>query len=276
MLRTANLQNPEVVIIDLGIAQDATTTRTIIYGTPGYIPPEVWLSKNWVPLSDMFSLGVVIMQMIIGRTGIFTEGAKTYRQMEEIVGRRTPPFELLPPDLPSLRWCAQKLLLKNLSGRPTAATLLHEPWEMTEGIDFPNKRAEEMGLYGSSLAVTPEETEAGDAKETSLHCQSLVGRPGPQRSMKRRETPPAGVSVSVSAANPGVTMSPIMTPRQLQRRQTVAAFQFHRQPNSVTRPVVLPTVLPGSTILPGSGSVSVPRLQLPLSVGSIAVPLSAR
>jgi serine/threonine protein kinase len=48
MLRGEDLWEPEVVIIDLGVAQRSSTQRSIIYGTPGYIPPEVWEAKKLV------------------------------------------------------------------------------------------------------------------------------------------------------------------------------------------------------------------------------------
>lgn len=129
MLRGEDLCTPDVVIIDLGVAQRASTQRRVIYGTPGYIAPEVWTTKNWVPRSDMFSLGVVLVQMLIGRTGIFTENAKTYREIEEATKSRQPPFDSMPAHLPNLKWLARKLLAKDVRSRPSVDSLLQKPWE---------------------------------------------------------------------------------------------------------------------------------------------------
>jgi serine/threonine protein kinase len=129
MLKDEDLHEPEVVIIDLGVAQLSGTERNVIYGTPGYIPPEVWEGKNWHPQSDMFSLGVVVVQILIGKSGIFTEGTRTYREVKEVTKVRLPPFELMPLELPSLAWLAQKLLAKDHEARPTADSLLQGPWE---------------------------------------------------------------------------------------------------------------------------------------------------
>lgn len=257
MLRTEDLRNPEVVIIDLGIAQHETTTRTVIYGTPGYIPPEVWLSKNWIPQSDMFSLGVVVMQMLIGKTGIFTEGAQTYRHMEEMARCRTPPFELMPPHLPSLRLCAQKLLLKDFSARPNAGDLLLESWESTEVIDFQDKPAEGSKVSSDKQAGPPR--------------QSLVGKRGPQR----RKTFPAGL-----APNPGMAMT-MDTPRKSPRRQTVqiAALHTPRQHSPRTPPTILPTLVPGCVSVPlahvglGTGCLSLPVLPMGLGTGCLSLPV---
>lgn len=201
MLRTQDLQNPELVIIDLGIAQNATTKRNVIYGTPGYIPHEVWLSKNWLPQSDMFSLGVVVMQVLLGRTGLFTDGAETFRQMEEVARCRTPAFELLPSHLPSLRWCAQSLLQKNFLARPSADSLLNEPWKTTEVTD---------------------ETQFGSIDE---QFQDLPTTPTPCRrpGLQRRMTSPALFPTLVS---PRPAM--IGPPRRPQKRQTVHAMHAQR------------------------------------------------
>jgi serine/threonine protein kinase len=129
MLRTEDLSKPEVVIIDLGVAQCAATQRKVIYGTPGYIPPEVWEGKNWHPESDMFSFGVVVMQMLIGKMGIFVEKTRTYKEVQEATKQRPPPFELMPIEFPGFRSLAQKLLEKDFQARPTAASLLRENWE---------------------------------------------------------------------------------------------------------------------------------------------------
>jgi len=129
MLRTGDLREPHVVIIDLGVAQRSTTQRTVIYGTPGYIPPEVWEAKNWYPQSDMFSLGVVVVQTIIGKTGIFTENTRTYKECFEATRKRIPPFELMPVEFPALQGLAQKLLLKDFQCRPSASSMLEHPWK---------------------------------------------------------------------------------------------------------------------------------------------------
>jgi serine/threonine protein kinase len=129
MLKEEDLQDPEAVIIDLGVAQRASVNRTVIYGTPGYIPPEVWEGKTWYPPSDMFSFGVVVVQLLIGKVGIFTEDTKTYRDVKSATQVRLPPFELMPLECPGLRWVAEKLLAKNHTDRPSANYLLESPWQ---------------------------------------------------------------------------------------------------------------------------------------------------
>jgi len=143
MLRSSDLDEPDVVLIDLGVAQRATTKRTIIYGTPGYIPPEVWEGKNWYPESDMFSLGVVVVQTLIGKTGIFTQNTRTYKEVFEATRKRPPPFELMPVEFPALQGLAQKLLEKDFQARPSASSMLEHPWktqESTRGEDIDDRK----------------------------------------------------------------------------------------------------------------------------------------
>jgi hypothetical protein len=49
MLKTDDYHQPEVVIIDFGIAQEDVCDRQRVCGTPGYIPPETWETKKMVP-----------------------------------------------------------------------------------------------------------------------------------------------------------------------------------------------------------------------------------
>merc|ERR1719440_2057779 len=111
MLKTAEYHKPEVVIIDFGLLQTAASDVALVSGTPGYIPPEVWETGRWYPGGDMFSMGVVVMQMILKRvpphhnppqkcevlpSGIFTEGASKLRDAALVAKKREPPFESMP------------------------------------------------------------------------------------------------------------------------------------------------------------------------------------
>jgi serine/threonine protein kinase len=123
----------EVVIIDFGVAQRVgVERRAAIYGTPGYIAPEVWDTKVWCPEGDMFSFGVVVVQVLLGKEnakfGVFTENTKTFKEVKEATQKRLPPLELMPAEFPSLQWLAKHLLAKDSKDRPTASSLLSEPW----------------------------------------------------------------------------------------------------------------------------------------------------
>jgi serine/threonine protein kinase len=130
MVKTDNYHKPEVVLIDFGIVQRADTKRTAIYGTPGYIPPEVWDTRTWTAKGDAFSLGVVILQIMIGKIpdknvpcfGVFTENTKTLTDIKAATQTRRPlestkaTNELFASG-PRLRILAQKLLIKKATER---------------------------------------------------------------------------------------------------------------------------------------------------------------
>jgi len=138
MLCTPNYHQPKIALADFGIAQVVAADRgRVVYGTPGYIAPEVWSTRKWFPRSDIFSMGVVVVQMMMNITsdtcsgtppGIFTEDTSTYRDVAMATKTRQPPFHLMSPEFPGLVALARKLLDKSLRKRPMVSQLLGDPW----------------------------------------------------------------------------------------------------------------------------------------------------
>ena len=87
----------EVKLVDFGIAtsqeetEDGLTRDGMVLGTPSYIPPEqIDDARNVDKRADIYSLGVVLYEMLTGKTpfpGSFT--AETITQIQR--GRYTPP-----------------------------------------------------------------------------------------------------------------------------------------------------------------------------------------
>jgi serine/threonine protein kinase len=181
MLRGDDLWEPEVVIIDLGVAQRSSTQRSIIYGTPGYIPPEVWEAKDWHPESDMFSLGVVVLQTLIGRMGIFTDDTTTFKDVEEATRCRSPPFDAIPSEYPRLKWLAQKLLVKDFRSRPSATVVLQEPWG-----DIPkSQRRHTM----PQLQIDTRSSQCSPAESNRLQLPAAACLRGPPRKNSEMDSP---------------------------------------------------------------------------------------
>merc|ERR1719329_227002 len=90
MLKTADVHHPEVCIIDLGLSRALFVEGSGPCGTPGYIPPETWQTYKWFPRGDIFSMGVVCVQLLAdkvpddkrGRLGIFTEGCSSVEAVQ--------------------------------------------------------------------------------------------------------------------------------------------------------------------------------------------------
>src|SRR5690606_21933272 len=55
--------DPYAETVVLGIAESAG-----IYGTPGYMAPEIVHGIQAIPASDVFALGVILYEMLSGRT----------------------------------------------------------------------------------------------------------------------------------------------------------------------------------------------------------------
>merc|ERR1719162_2439613 len=108
MVRNKDFTKPEVVIIDLGIATSIKpVNEKKIKGTPGYIPPETWKEQGWFPKGDIFSMGVVCMQLLTDKTpnasdkgppkGLFVEGCSTQTMVMNTTMSRKPPYDLIQP-----------------------------------------------------------------------------------------------------------------------------------------------------------------------------------
>jgi len=141
MLRTENYREPQVVLIDFGVSKAMTAKDTgSVSGTPGYMPPETMNTGKWYPGGDIFSMGVVIMQLLTKRVpdedkarqgimiGIFLEGCRDIEGVKTAVNSRNPPFHLMPNQWPGVRQMAMRCLEKNLRLRPKAPTVLKDPW----------------------------------------------------------------------------------------------------------------------------------------------------
>lgn len=136
MLTEADYENPHVVIIDLGLSQGFFPKTPGVQGTPGYIPPETWSKKQWFPVGDVFSMGVVCLQMLTGKIpdqsfaqeGIFTEGCTTLAQVSCVTRMRNPPIQMAWPQSPELLALLEGCLEKDRVKRLHSPQVLQMPW----------------------------------------------------------------------------------------------------------------------------------------------------
>jgi serine/threonine protein kinase len=142
MLRNENYREPQVVLIDFGVSKAMTAKDTgMVSGTPGYMPPETMNTGKWYPGGDVFSMGVVIYQMMTDRTpnealekkghpmcGLFLRGCTSLDDVKYAVNSRQPDYNAMPANMPGARRLTERLLDKNLRSRPKAPTALKDPW----------------------------------------------------------------------------------------------------------------------------------------------------
>lgn len=90
-----------VKVMDFGVARvdDASRTRTgIVLGTPSYMSPEQMAGRRTDGRSDLYSLGVMLFQLLTGR--LPHEGGSMAELMRGIVNDPAPDLRGVRPDLP--------------------------------------------------------------------------------------------------------------------------------------------------------------------------------
>jgi tRNA A-37 threonylcarbamoyl transferase component Bud32 len=136
-----------VCVLDFGIAkvlQDSTeVTRThattesgLIIGTPRYMSPEQCLGHRVGPATDLYSVGVLLYEMLAGRTPFVDQLSSVVLVKQATV--QPTPLLALRPDVPrSLAHAVHTLLAKNPAQRPTTAA---EACRMLERSIEPERR----------------------------------------------------------------------------------------------------------------------------------------
>ncbi len=169
-----------VKVLDFGIAkiQDASETfhtqAGIVCGTPEYMSPEQVQGLTLDARSDLYALGVVLYEMLVGQPPFQGEGPlKTVQKHLEESPR--PPC-VLRPDIPSaLNELILELLSKERDGRPASALALKKRLE-----------ALEAELCGTSSTPLPE-SDAIEDRTQIYHPDMLVSLAPPQASSREDE-----------------------------------------------------------------------------------------
>jgi serine/threonine protein kinase/Tol biopolymer transport system component len=110
----------QVKLLDFGIARLADQSRLTLagtaVGTAAYMAPEQFRGAPAEPRSDVWSLGVVLYQMVAGRHPF--ENPSAHETVRAILEREPPPLSQLRPDLPEgLERIVARALSKHPSGR---------------------------------------------------------------------------------------------------------------------------------------------------------------
>ncbi|MDT7778206.1 MAG: eukaryotic-like serine/threonine-protein kinase [Acidobacteriota bacterium] len=140
-----------VCVLDFGIAkvlQDstemtrthATTESGLVIGTPRYMSPEQCLGHRVGPATDLYSVGVLLYEMLAGRTP-FVDQHSSVVLVKQATAQPTP-LQALRPDVPrSLALAVHTLLAKNPAHRPASAA---EASRMVERAVAPERRENAM------------------------------------------------------------------------------------------------------------------------------------
>ncbi len=117
---------PSAKLVDFGISRRAVdeglTATGSVLGTPSYIAPEAMFGRGHTPLSDVYSLGATIFELVQG-TPPFGSGAPV-----DIIKNLIAHQVDLPPDVQGtpLGELIQRMLSMEPDGRPTALQVYQE------------------------------------------------------------------------------------------------------------------------------------------------------
>lgn len=106
----------EVKVTDFGIARITSSSKTktgVIMGTPSYMSPEQVAGKKVDGRSDIFSLGVVLFEMLSGEKPF--EGEDMTSLMYLIAKEKHPSIKSVNPQVPSI---IEKIIDKALAKEP--------------------------------------------------------------------------------------------------------------------------------------------------------------
>jgi CheY-like chemotaxis protein len=190
-----------VKILDFGIAKlvgDAAVEKNLtldeaVLGTPAYLAPERLSGEGYDGRADVYALGVVLYQMLCGKTPFRSEGKEAIAVAMMHLIREPEPLRVhLPEVSPALEGAVMKALGKDPQQRPTVA--------------------EFSRLLAGAAAAAPRTVAATTApSEPAPPTQAVVVR-DPRASLRFEFpdllTPPEG-------ADPAAAAVPVMAPREM-------------------------------------------------------------
>ncbi|MHC4830556.1 MAG: serine/threonine-protein kinase, partial [Planctomycetota bacterium] len=111
-------------LLDFGIARDSTleaagklTATGILVGTPRYMAPEQLRAAPLTPASDLYSLGIVAYEMLVGSQAL--QGGSLAAQLERVIS--SAALQLPESIEPALRHTIQSMLAVDPARRPQSA-----------------------------------------------------------------------------------------------------------------------------------------------------------
>jgi beta-lactam-binding protein with PASTA domain/tRNA A-37 threonylcarbamoyl transferase component Bud32 len=170
-------RNGEVKVMDFGIARAATaetvTATATVLGTASYLSPEQAQGKPVDARSDIYSLGIVLYEMLVGRVpfGGDSAVAVAYKHVQE---PPEPPSRINPDISPSLEAVVMRALAKNPDNRYQTAE------EFCADLDRVRR--------GMPVAATPllAETQAVGSPVTATRVQHPTGVLPPEEEQRSR------------------------------------------------------------------------------------------
>ena len=170
-----------VKVADFGVArvvaEDTLTEENAVVGTVHYLSPEQAMGRPVGPASDLYSLGVVLYEMLAGRRPFEAEGAQSPLAvaMRHVTEEPDPPSASNPEVPPALDALVMRLLAKDPERRPASAAVLAE------------LLAKELGRMDDSLV-----SGGADSKSSGIGADDrTVGMEGHATELRTSRIPPS-------------------------------------------------------------------------------------
>lgn len=188
-------ESGDVKVADFGIARAASTatlTRTgVVLGSVHYMSPEQAIGAPVDPRSDLYSLGIVLYEMLIGELPYDGENPISVA-MKHLEGRLQSPREVDPSIPEGIDAVTRRLLAKDPEERyPDATILLGDLDRVQKGL---TPTAATMPL---TLETTPRS--AAEAQPTAP-WEARIGTPSPRALPRRKKRRRRIVPLVIAAA----------------------------------------------------------------------------
>ena len=202
------------LLSDFGAAKvlENSTLATLTVGTPAYMSPEQILGRDPQPQSDIYSFGIVLYEMLVGRRPFSGDeqgltGTGTLSRLREAHLRLDPPApsELNPAIPPALDSIVVKALAKDVDDRWPNVLSLVDAWDTALGSS--GRRGKAAAVAAAAVAssvptlVGPSASQSGTAGATSVSGYGSAQPITPT-------APPSQPQPVVAAQPPGVGSPP--------------------------------------------------------------------